>query len=91
MTRCQSWASQVAQMLRNPPAMCGRPRVRKTPWRREWQPTQVFSYGGFHGQRSLAGYSPWGRKQSDRTERLTLREVRKSPKLGRWREFGGEP
>ena len=28
--------------------------------------------GEFHGQRSLAGYSPWGRKESDMTERLTL-------------------
>ena len=26
----------------------------------------------FHGQRSLAGYSPWGRKELDTTERLTL-------------------
>ena len=28
--------------------------------------------GEFHGQRNLAGYSPWGRKESDRTERLSL-------------------
>jgi len=34
--------------------------VRKIPWRREWLPTQVFLPGEFHGQRSLAGYSPWG-------------------------------
>ena len=27
--------------------------------------------GEFHGQRNLAGYSPWGRKESDTTERLT--------------------
>ena len=32
----------------------------------------VFVPGEFHGQRSLAGYSPWGRKESDKTERLTL-------------------
>ena len=32
----------------------------------------VFLPGEFHGQRSLAGYSPWGRKESDKTERLTL-------------------
>ena len=38
----------------------------------EWQPTPVFLPGEFHGQRSLAGYSPWGHKESDRTERLTL-------------------
>ena len=32
----------------------------------------VFVPGEFPGQRSLAGYSPWGRKESDKTERLTL-------------------
>ena len=35
-------------------------------------PTPVFLLGEFHGQRSLAGYSPWGRKESDMTERLSL-------------------
>ena len=35
-------------------------------------PTPVFLPGKFHGQRSLAGYSPWGYKESDTTERLTL-------------------
>ena len=44
----------------------------KIPWRRAWQPTPVFLPGEFHGQRSLAGYSPWGHKESDMTERLTL-------------------
>ena len=34
--------------------------------------TPVFLPGEFHGQRNLAGYSPWGRKESDTTERLTL-------------------
>ena len=48
------------------------PRVGKIPWRREWQPTPVFLHGKFHGQRSLAGYSPWGRKESDTTEQLSL-------------------
>ena len=31
------------------------------PWRREWLPTPVFLPGEFHGQKSLAGYSPWRR------------------------------
>ena len=35
-------------------------------WRRKWQPTPVFLPGESHGQRSLAGYGPWGRKESDR-------------------------
>ena len=40
-------------------------------WRRKWQPTPVFLPGKSHGQRSLAGYSPRGRKESDTTERLS--------------------
>ena len=42
--------------------------VRKIPWRRKWQPTPVFLPGKSHGQRSLVGYSPWGRKELDTTE-----------------------
>ena len=45
--------------------------VRKIPWRRAWQPTPVFSPGEFHGQRSLAGYSPCGRKELNMTEGLS--------------------
>ena len=41
------------------------------PWRRKWQPTPVFSPEKFHGQRSLAGYSPRGCKESDTTEHLS--------------------
>ena len=44
--------------------------VRKIPWRRAWQPTPVFLPGESHGQRSLLGYSVWGHRESDRTERL---------------------
>ena len=40
--------------------------------RREWLPTPVFLPGEFHGQRSLEGYSPWGRQESDMTEQLRL-------------------
>ena len=39
-------------------------------WRRKWQPTPVFLPGDSQGQGSLVGYSPWGRKESDTTERL---------------------
>jgi len=47
--------------------------VRKISWRREWPPTplekaMVFLPGEFHGQRSLAGYNPEGRKGLDTTE-----------------------
>ena len=44
------------------------PWVVKIPWRRKWQPTPVFLPGESHGQTSLAGYSPWGRKESGTTE-----------------------
>ena len=37
--------------------------VRKIPWRRKWPPTPVFSPGKPHGQRSLAGCSPWSHKR----------------------------
>ena len=64
-------ASQVVLVVKNPPAHAGdavrhsfNPWVGKVPWRREWQPTPVFLPGESHGQRSLEGYGPWGRKES---------------------------
>ena len=51
------------------------PWVRKIPWRREWQPTPVFLPGEFHGQRSLAVYSPQGCKESDTTEWLNATTI----------------
>ena len=55
---------------------CRRPKFDpwfgKIPWRREWLPTSVILPGEFHGQRCLAGYSPWGHKEMDMTEQLTL-------------------
>ena len=47
-------------------------RVRKIPWSRKQQPTPIFLPGKFHGERSLVGYSPWGHKESDMTERLSI-------------------
>ena len=44
------------------------PGVGKNPWRRAWQPTPVFLPEESYGERSLAGYNPWGRKESDMTE-----------------------
>ena len=40
------------------------------PWRRKWRPTPVFMPGKSHELGSLVGCSPWGRKESDMTERL---------------------
>ena len=42
------------------------------PWRKAGQPTPVFLPGESHGQQSLVGYSPWGRKELGMTEPLTL-------------------
>ena len=39
-------------------------------WRRQWHPTPVFLPGKSHGWRSLVGFSPWGREESDTTKRL---------------------
>ena len=47
------------------------PWVKKIPWRRKRQLTPVFLPGDSHGQRSLAGNSPQGRKESDMTEPLS--------------------
>ena len=46
--------------------------VGKIPWRREWLPTLLFLPEKSHGQSSLVGYSPWGHKESDMTEQLSL-------------------
>ena len=55
-------------MVKNPPANAGdvgsfNPWVRNIPWRRKWQLTTLSLPGKSHGQRSLVGYSPWGRKR----------------------------
>ena len=44
-------------------------------WRRKWQPTPMFLPGEFHVQKSLADYSPWGRKELDTTERLIYTHI----------------
>ena len=46
--------------------------LEKIPWRREWLHTPLLWAGEFHGERSLAGYSPWDGRESDTTEQLTL-------------------
>ena len=46
--------------------------VAKIPWSRKWQPTPEFLPGKSHRQRSLAGYRPWGGKESNRTEHASI-------------------
>ena len=76
-----SWPSLISQGLprwlsgKESTCQCRKcgfdPWVRKIPWRRKWQPTSVFLHGKSHGQRSLAGYSPWCCKELDTMEWLT--------------------
>ena len=66
-------ASLVAQTVKCLPAMGGPgfdSWVGKIPWRRKWQSTPALLPGKSHRQRSLIGYSPWGHKELDTTERL---------------------
>ena len=62
-------------MVKSLPVVWGtrfNPWVGKIPWRRKRQSTPVFLPGEFDGQRILAGYSSWGRKELDMTERISL-------------------
>ena len=64
----------IAQMIKNLPVV-QETWVQSLGWEdpleRKWQSTPVFLPGESHGQRSLAGYSPWGHKESDTTKWLT--------------------
>ena len=71
-----SGASLVAQFIKNPPAM-----QETLVWFLGWEDfleegrathSRVFWPGEFHGQKSLAGYSPWGHRESDTTEQVSV-------------------
>ena len=72
------WVSQVAQWIKNPPAMQKTQEiwvwflVSIIPWRRKWQPTPVFLPEKSHEQSSLTGYSPKDCKESAMTELLSI-------------------
>ena len=87
VTKSQTWlkwlstqeatirTSPVAQMVKNMPAMQEIqfiPGLGRSSGEENGLPTPAFLPGKSHGQRSLAGYSPWGCKKSDTTERLTF-------------------
>ena len=68
-----------SRVVKNPPTNAGDsrdtdsiPGSGKILWGRKWQPTPVFLPGKLHGQRSLAGYSLWGHKESDTTEQFGM-------------------
>ena len=60
---CFSLALRIYQVLSHLKRQGFNPWVWKIPWSRKWQPTPVFLPGESHGQRSLAGYSPWGQQR----------------------------
>ena len=65
---------KVALVVKNLPAHAGNSRdgfsrwIAKMLWSKKWHPTLVFLPGEFHGERILAGYSPWGCTKLDTTE-----------------------
>lgn len=65
----------MAQLVKNPPAT-QETWVGKILWRREWLSTPVFWPGELHGL-----YSPWGRRESDTTEQLSLTQAEKDVSL----------
>ena len=54
--------SEVKNLPANAGDLGSIPELGRSPWRRKWQLTPVFLPGEFHGQRSLADFSPWGQK-----------------------------
>ena len=71
------FTSQVVLVVKNSPANAGDikdagsiPGLGRSPEGGHWDPTPVFLPGQSLGQRSLAGYSPYGRKESDTTEAI---------------------
>ena len=62
--------TQPARQCRKHKRQVFDPWVGKIPWRRAWQFTPVVLPGESHGQRSLAGYSSWGCKESDTTKAI---------------------
>ena len=70
-----SWASLVAQLVKNLPAILRNPGdlgsdpwIGKIPWRRKQLPTPVFLPGESQGRWSLVGCCLWGRTESDMNE-----------------------
>ena len=66
-----SWASLVAQMVKNLPALRdlgSTPGLGRSPGGGHGNPHQYSCLENPHGQRKLVGYSPWGHKKSDMTK-----------------------
>ena len=72
-------APQTVRVVKNSPVSAGDPRdvdlipgSGRSPGGGHGNPLQYSCLGKSHGQRSLVGYSPWGRKESDTTEQRAL-------------------
>ena len=69
------WVSKVAQ-CKESACQCGRyrfyPWVEKIPWNRKWQLAPGFLPEESQGQRNLLGYSPWGCKETNMIEQLSI-------------------
>ena len=63
------------------------PRSGRSPGEGKWQPTPVLLPGESHGGRSLVGYSPWGRKESDTTGRLHFTSLKTALKTVYAKQF----
>ena len=74
LNEASRWFSgkESAHQCRKPKKHRFDPWVRKIPWGRKWQPTLMFLPEKSHGWRSLASYSPWGRKESGTSEWLSM-------------------
>jgi len=85
----QRWGFPGGSSGKESPCQCRRskrcafgPWVRKIPWSRKWQPAPIFLPEKSHGQRRLVGYSPWGLKELDITERSSTYTTRTHTKAG---------
>ena len=75
------WVCRLPRLLSSKESACQcrrrrkrgfNPWISKIPWRRKWQPIPLFLPEKSHGQSSLTVYSPWGRKELDMTEQLSM-------------------
>ena len=73
-----TWSFLGGTMVKNPPASAGEvrcgfdPWIRESPLKEDMATHTVSMPGKSHGQRSMAGYSPWGLKESDLTKHTCM-------------------
>ena len=74
----------MAQLAKNPPVFVGDlgliPGLRRSPGGGHDNPLQYSCVENPHGQQSLEGYGPWGRKELDTTERLNTAQLQWFPR-----------